>query len=114
VKFQKFHGSFIDIRTCVHSWLGLFYFIFPFILCEIKLCSFSKCMEEYIDDYAWDYNWKKFEIMFYWDDTLINLTMFLTWYEKKLEEEMFFAIQEKAQLHFHESLMSYYVCSMVY
>jgi hypothetical protein len=29
-------------------------------------------MKEYIDDYAWDYNWKKFQIMFYWDNTLIN------------------------------------------
>jgi len=29
-------------------------------------------MKEYINDYAWDYNWKKFESMFYWDDTLIN------------------------------------------
>jgi hypothetical protein len=81
----------------MNSWLGSFYF--SFILCEIKLCSFSKCMEEHIDDYAW------VQLKEIWNYDLMG------WYINKLWEcfwplkihnmkdfleEMFFAIQEKA------------------
>ncbi len=71
MKFQKFHLLIYWYKD-LNKLIGFILFHFSFILCEIKLCSFSKCMKEYIDDYAWDYNWKKFQIMFYWDNTLIN------------------------------------------